>query len=151
MALGKDSLSNGKNESEMTDEYYTEEEVAPIDFSEPFFSEKNGDESSDAGEFESLEESKEVQKRRVSRSSGKKGAKTTGSSDPMNIYFREMGTLNLLKHEEERELARTIERGNKQIQEAVFKTRLALPLLCQLRDSVETHPVNMSVCSRRTK
>ena len=37
MALGKDSLSEEKNESETSDEYLVEEEVAPIDLSEPAF------------------------------------------------------------------------------------------------------------------
>ncbi len=142
MAFGKESLSNGKNEPEMTDEYDAEDEVASMDFSEPSFAGENT-ETHDTADLEFFDDPGDVQKRRISRSSAKKGGKNNGSSDPMNIYLREMGTLNLLKHEEERELAITIEKGRKRMQKAAFQTVLALPVLSQLRDSVEAHPVKI--------
>ncbi len=141
MALGKDSLSDEKSESEVGDDYLVEEEVAPIDLSEPAFVEKNGDAGDENTDADVLVD-KKSKKRRVSRSS-KKGVKAAGSSDPMNIYLREMGTLNLLKHDEERELARTIEKGKKQIQAAVIKTTLAIPVLCELKKSVEEYPIKI--------
>ena len=49
--------------------------------------------------------------------------------DPMNIYLREMGTMALLSHEEELELARMMEEGLYRIQRAVLATPLAIPAL----------------------
>lgn len=49
--------------------------------------------------------------------------------DPMNIYLREMGTMTLLSHEEELELARMMEEGLLRIQRAVLATPLAVPAL----------------------
>ncbi|MDO8946817.1 MAG: sigma-70 family RNA polymerase sigma factor [Desulfocapsaceae bacterium] len=49
--------------------------------------------------------------------------------DPMNIYLREMGTMTLLSHEEELELARMMEEGLYRIQRAVLATPLAIPAL----------------------
>jgi len=49
--------------------------------------------------------------------------------DPMNIYLREMGTMILLSHEEELELARMMEEGLYRIQRAVLATPLAIPAL----------------------
>lgn len=49
--------------------------------------------------------------------------------NPMNIYLREMGTMALLSHEEELELARMMEDGLFRIQRAVLATPLAIPAL----------------------
>ncbi|MDD3814237.1 MAG: sigma-70 family RNA polymerase sigma factor [Desulfocapsaceae bacterium] len=49
--------------------------------------------------------------------------------DPMNIYLREMGTMTLLSHEEELELARMMEEGLYRIQRAVLSTPLAIEAL----------------------
>ncbi|MBU0664166.1 MAG: sigma-70 family RNA polymerase sigma factor [Proteobacteria bacterium] len=49
--------------------------------------------------------------------------------DPMNIYLREMGTMTLLSHEEELELARMMEEGLYRIQRAVLATPLAIEAL----------------------
>ncbi len=49
--------------------------------------------------------------------------------DPMSIYLREMGTLTLLSHEEELELARMMEEGLLRVQTAVFSTPLAISAL----------------------
>lgn len=51
------------------------------------------------------------------------------SIDPMNIYLREMGNLSLLKHEDEVELARMVEDGEKQIQDAVLQLTLGVSTL----------------------
>ena len=57
------------------------------------------------------------------------GIKTKGSIDPMNIYLREMGTLTLLSHEEELQLAKRMEDGKQRVQNAVLKAPLAIPVL----------------------
>jgi RNA polymerase primary sigma factor len=49
--------------------------------------------------------------------------------DPMNIYLREMGSLTLLSHEEEMELARMLEQGLRRAQRAVLATPLAFPAI----------------------
>lgn len=82
-------------------------------------------------------------RRRVSRASGREGAH---SSDPMNIYLREMGSLKLLSHEEELKLAQMIEEGKFRIQNSVLSTQLALPVLQELvldiqEDRVSIHQV----------
>ncbi len=64
--------------------------------------------------------------RRLARSS-KRGSEH--AVDPMSIYLREMGTLTLLSHEEELELARMMEEGLLRVQNAVLSTPLAIPAL----------------------
>lgn len=138
MTLRKDSVDAESNDFDVNEGYHAEEEVAPMDLSEEPFLAEEADIPEDFAGFEDFE-GEDKQKRLVSRSSGKKGVKVTGSTDPMNIYLREMGTLSLLKHEEERELACAIEEGKRLIQSAVLKTTLAMPALRALARSVETH------------
>ena len=64
--------------------------------------------------------------RRLARSQSKRAEHAV---DPMSIYLREMGTLTLLSHEEELELARMMEEGLLRIQSAVLSTPLAIPAL----------------------
>jgi len=64
--------------------------------------------------------------RRLARSRSKRSEHAV---DPMSIYLREMGTLTLLKHEEELELARMMEEGLLRVQNAVLSTPLAIPAL----------------------
>jgi RNA polymerase primary sigma factor len=52
--------------------------------------------------------------------------------DPMSIYLREMGTLTLLSHEEELELARMMEEGLFRVQNAVLSTPLAVSVLQEI-------------------
>lgn len=54
------------------------------------------------------------------------------AADPMSIYLREMGTLTLLSHQEELELARMMEEGLQRVQTAVFSTPLAIPALQEM-------------------
>ncbi len=56
--------------------------------------------------------------------------------DPMSIYLREMGTLTLLSHEEELELARMMEEGLFRVQNAVLSTPLAIPALQHVADEL---------------
>ncbi len=67
--------------------------------------------------------------RRLARSRSKRGEHAV---DPMSIYLREMGTLTLLKHEEELELARMMEEGLLRVQNAVLSTPLAVPAIDEI-------------------
>ena len=73
-------------------------------------------------------------RRRASRSSVQEDRH---SSDPMNIYLREMGSLALLSHEQELELARMIEQGKLRVQNAVLSVPLALPVIGELISEIE--------------
>jgi RNA polymerase primary sigma factor len=64
--------------------------------------------------------------RRLARSSKRD---SNHAVDPMSIYLREMGTLTLLTHEEELELARMMEEGLLRVQNAVLSSPLAIPAL----------------------
>ncbi len=68
--------------------------------------------------------------RRLARSSSKRGK--DHAVDPMSIYLREMGTLTLLSHDEELELARMMEDGLYRVQSAVLSTPLAIPALQEI-------------------
>ncbi len=59
------------------------------------------------------------------------------STDPMNIYLREMGSLNLLSYEEEIKLARKLEDGESKIQNAVLRLTLGLNTLNSLKEGLE--------------
>ncbi|MEN8190388.1 MAG: RNA polymerase sigma factor RpoD [Thermodesulfobacteriota bacterium] len=83
---------------------------------------------------------KQGDRRRLARSSVKRHS---GSVDPMNIYLREMGTLDLLSHEEELELARMMEEGQQRVQNAVFATPLAIPALRELALGFESGKIKI--------
>ena len=90
-------------------------------------------------------------KRRVSRSSGKESGH---SADPMNIYLREMGSLKLLSHKEELELAKMIEKGKLRVQNAVLSAQLALPVLQELiadiqEGRLQVHQVLLGIAEDR--
>ncbi|XCN73224.1 MAG: sigma-70 family RNA polymerase sigma factor [Candidatus Electrothrix aestuarii] len=59
------------------------------------------------------------------------------SNDPMNIYLREMGSLDLLSYEEEIKLAQKLEEGEARIQNAVLRLTLGLKTLNSLRKGLE--------------
>ncbi len=59
------------------------------------------------------------------------------STDPMNIYLREMGSLDLLSYEEEIKLARKLEEGEARIQRAVLRLTLGLNTLNRLDKGLE--------------
>jgi len=69
--------------------------------------------------------------------SPKSGKNGSHSIDPMNIYLREMGTLTLLSHGEELELAKMMEEGKQKVQSCAFQTVLALPPLQALAAELE--------------
>jgi len=59
------------------------------------------------------------------------------SNDPMNIYLREMGSLDLLSYEEEINLARKLEEGEARIQNAVLRLTLGQNTLRSLKRGLE--------------
>ncbi|MCI5142234.1 MAG: hypothetical protein D3909_11065, partial [Candidatus Electrothrix sp. ATG1] len=59
------------------------------------------------------------------------------STDPMNIYLREMGSLDLLSYEEEIRLAQELEEGESRIQNAVLRLTLGLDTLNSLKQGLE--------------
>jgi RNA polymerase primary sigma factor len=63
--------------------------------------------------------------------------------DPMNIYLREMGTMTLLSHEEELELARMMEEGLYRVQRAVLATPLAIPVLQEVAKELQAGRVKI--------
>lgn len=71
-------------------------------------------------------------RRRTSRDGSGKVDKAKTTVDPMQIYLREMGTLTLLKHEEELKLAKMMEDGKQRVQDAVLKTPIAIPALVEV-------------------
>lgn len=66
------------------------------------------------------------------------------SIDPMNIYLREMGSQNLLNHEEEVELARLIEDGEARVQRSVLALTLGISALSDLADGLYTGRMKIS-------
>ncbi len=66
------------------------------------------------------------------------------SIDPMNIYLREMGNLTLLSHEEEIELARMIEDGEKLVQQAVLRLTLGVSTLEDLAQGLVTGKIRIN-------
>lgn len=82
-----------------------------------------------------------------SRKKGLKRNKGTSSrgelelvSDPVQIYFKEMGRIMLLTRDGERALAKKIERGEKDIIHAISKTQIALNEVLLLEKKIKENP-----------
>jgi len=58
------------------------------------------------------------------------------TSDPMKLYLQDMGKVMLLSREEERNLARKIERGKKMTTNALAKTRITLDEILKLKNTI---------------
>lgn len=67
-----------------------------------------------------------------------------GSDDPMNLYLRDMGDLNLLSQEEELGLARMVEEGEKRIQTAILRLTLGVTALEDLAADIERGAVKIT-------
>ncbi len=78
----------------------------------------------------------ERRKRTGRRAEDKKQGRTRGSTDPMNIYLREMGNLTLLSHEEEIQLAKMIEEGEVRIQRAILCLSLGVSALNNMEEGL---------------
>jgi RNA polymerase primary sigma factor len=64
----------------------------------------------------------------------------TQTTDPVRLYLREMGNILLLSREEEAELAKKIEKGEKEIINALSKTPLVLVELMSLEKKIKEDP-----------
>jgi len=62
------------------------------------------------------------------------------TTDPVKLYFKEMGNIPLLKREEELAIAREIERGEKTSIKAISKTRVALAKVLSLEETIREKP-----------
>lgn len=64
--------------------------------------------------------------------------------DPMNLYLRDMGNLQLLSHEEELGLARIMEDGERRIQNAVLRLTLGMSALDDLAADLKRGTVRIT-------
>ncbi len=62
------------------------------------------------------------------------------TTDPVNLYFRDMGNIPLLKRDEELAIARRIERGEKTTTKAISKTRFVLTKILSLEEKIREKP-----------
>ncbi|MGB6340226.1 MAG: sigma-70 factor domain-containing protein, partial [Candidatus Aminicenantaceae bacterium] len=62
------------------------------------------------------------------------------TTDPVNLYFKDMGNIPLLKREEELAIAKEIERGEKIIIKSLSKTRLVLTEVLLLEEKIKHNP-----------
>jgi RNA polymerase primary sigma factor len=65
------------------------------------------------------------------------------TSDPVRLYMKEMGSIMLLSREEEIELARKIEKGNKIIHNALSKTMITLEEILALENTLQDEPASI--------
>ena len=62
------------------------------------------------------------------------------TTDPVKLYFKDMGNIPLLKRDEELAIARRIERGEKTTIKAFSKTRFVLTKVLFLEDKIRDNP-----------
>jgi RNA polymerase primary sigma factor len=62
------------------------------------------------------------------------------TTDPVKLYFKDMGNIPLLKREEELAIARRIERGEKTTIKAISKTRFVLTKVLSLEEKIRENP-----------
>ena len=62
------------------------------------------------------------------------------TTDPMKLYFKDMGKIPLLKREEELAIAKELERGEKIIIKSLSKTRLVLTEVLLLEEKIKQNP-----------
>jgi RNA polymerase primary sigma factor len=157
VAVNDDEIVDGGDEA--MDGYDNGEPLSSVDLTQQFEGKRSGglgtEDISLKGEFGSERRaghgdrraSSADDRRKVSRRPGggtDKISKAKVSVDPMNIYLREMGTLTLLSHVEELELARKMEEGKQRVQNAVLRTPLAIPVLVEVVKGLERN--NNRIC-----
>lgn len=64
-------------------------------------------------------------------------------SDPVRLYLREMGTVPLLKREQEVSIAKRIEAGQKRAQRAISRSPIAVAELLKIGDELEAHTIGI--------
>jgi RNA polymerase primary sigma factor len=62
------------------------------------------------------------------------------TTDPVKLYFKDMGNIPLLKREEELAIAKEIERGEKTTIKAISKTRFVLTKVLSLEEKIREKP-----------
>ena len=62
------------------------------------------------------------------------------TTDPVKLYFKDMGNIPLLKREEELAIAKKIERGEKTTINAISKTRIVLTKVLSLEEKIREKP-----------
>jgi len=113
-----------KNQLAVSSEEVYEEDDSTVDA---------GSETADAGE-EQNDSSEQVNE----------GEREDFAADPMNIYLREMGELDLLTYHEEIELAKKIEEGESRIQNAVLQLSAGLEALESLKQGLTQSGLRIS-------
>ncbi|MFT5726045.1 MAG: RNA polymerase primary sigma factor [Desulforhopalus sp.] len=141
VAGGDDDVVRGMDEAMMDyndmngGSSYNLTDRATVDFNDAKYERRNDRTDRRSTDFS---DRRRKDRRRTSRDSGSgKSEKATTSVDPMQIYLREMGTLTLLKHEEELKLAKMMEDGKQRVQDAVMKTPIAIPALIEVIKGLE--------------
>ncbi|CAG35522.1 sigma-70 family RNA polymerase sigma factor [Desulfotalea psychrophila] len=142
MTIGKESLA-GVGECRVSGEFSLDKTIVPLALTKQKKSSPVLGEPLVAGS-DLLKEGVRAPKRRISSSQRKQGD-STAAADSMNIYMREMGSLKLLKYDDERKLAQTIEKGKKQVQFAVLQSTLAMPILLQMKETIVENPGKISL------
>jgi RNA polymerase primary sigma factor len=64
-------------------------------------------------------------------------------SDPVRLYLREMGTVPLLKREQEVSIAKRIEAGQKRAQRAISRSPIAVAELLKIGDDLEANKIGI--------
>jgi len=150
VAANDDDIVDGAEDA--TNGYGNVEAQSAIDLTQQFEGSLSGGADTDSIEVESGQNKNRrtgqgdrrarsaMDRRKASRrESGEEdqAGKAKVSVDPMNIYLREMGTLALLTHAEELELAKQMEEGKQVVQDAVLKTPVAIPALLEVVTALE--------------
>jgi RNA polymerase primary sigma factor len=65
------------------------------------------------------------------------------ASDPVRLYMREMGTVPLLKREQEVSIAKRIEWGQKRAQRAITRSPIAVAELLKIGDELGAHKIGI--------
>jgi len=118
---------------ETGDEYDADEEENPILASLP-----------DEIQYDRRKTVATTGRRKSDRRTGLDRRQAGSSIDPMNIYLKEMGNLNLLSHEEEVALAQLIEQGELRVQQAVLSLQPGYDVLCDLAEGVRDERIKIA-------
>jgi RNA polymerase primary sigma factor len=99
-------------------------------------SEKSYEDEEDTAHSPDAEVSEDEQSCESSAHEEERPSQDEFGADPMNIYLREMGELDLLSYHEEIELAKKIEEGEARVQNAIFQLTLGLETLNSLKNGL---------------
>ena len=135
------ALRESRNQLDDTGTSYKDEEGQPDDLTTMFEGDTPreadaadstlNDKTQKAMKAEKNEHNKAPSRKRVSVIPASKSEEPV-NLDPVKVYLREMGAASLLSVKEEVEIAKRIEQGEKQIQNALFSLPIALSFLKEL-------------------